>query len=532
MSTAGARLLQSGFLRSAEEHPDRPALELPDATWTYAQLRDRAASVAATLQAHAPAGGPPLTAVFAHRTATAFAGVLAALLRGHGYVPLNRTHPVPRVRTTFLASGCRAVVADDGSAASLPELLEDAPAPVLVLLPELDDPSEARAALPGHTVLGAGDLEPASAWAPVDAGPDDLAYLLFTSGSTGVPKGVMVAHRNATHYVDVMVDRYGITERDRVSQTHDLTFDVSVFDLFATWERGACVCAPSQRTLLQPGRYLRDAGITIWFSVPSLAMIMRRMGALKPGSYPDLRWSLFAGEPLPAEVASAWLEAAPNSVVENLYGPTEATVISTLYRWDPERSPAECEHGVVPIGSPLPGLGALVADGELREVAPGETGELLVSGPQVTLGYWQDPERTAAAFVVPPGRDEVHYRTGDVVRRPARPGAPITYLGRRDDQIKVRGVRIELGEVEAALREASGADAVAAVGWPRTLVGADAIEAFVEGAGIDTSAVRAELRRRLPSHMVPRRVRALEAMPLNVNGKIDRAALVALLEAE
>jgi non-ribosomal peptide synthetase component F len=341
-----------------------------------------------------------------------------------------------------------------------------------------------------------------------------------------------VSHTNVLHYVDAMVDRYDIDEHDRVSQTHDLTFDVSVFDLFVTWDRGACVCCPGQRTMLNPGRYVRDARLSVWFSVPSVAMFMRRLGSLKPDSYPDLRWSLFAGEPLPVEVVRAWELAAPGSIVENLYGPTEATVVCALYSWDPHTSPDECERGLLPIGRPLENLGMLIVDEQLHEVRPGEQGELLVSGPQVTLGYWRDAEKTAAAFVVPPGLKGVHYRTGDVVRRPRRADGPIAFMGRRDQQVKIRGVRIELGEIESALRDASGVDAVAALGWPTTLVGADAVEAFVGSDDIDVVAIRAALAKRLPVHMVPRRVRALAQLPLNANGKIDRAALVKLLESE
>ena len=530
---APQRTLSSGFLASAGRFPERPALEVGGVTLAYAALQGRAAQIAATLQRHAPAADPPLTGVFAHRSASAFAGLLGAMMRGHGYVPLNRTLPVARTRTMLERAGCQAIVVDAESAEQLPDLLGPIKGPIVVLAPEAQpaDVEELRRALPAHHVLGEADLEPAEAWRPVEVDPSAIAYLLFTSGSTGVPKGVMVAHRNALHYVDVLVARYAISEQDRFSQSHDLTFDNSVFDLFVAWERGACVCCPGQRTLLNPGRYIRDSRLTVWFSVPSIAMFMRRLGGLKPNSCPELRWSLFAGEPLPLEVARAWEKAAPNSTVENLYGPTETTVDVTLYRWNAETSPPECERGILPIGHPLPNIGVLIADEELCEVAPGEQGELLVSGPQVSLGYWRDPERTAEAFVTPPGHDAVHYRTGDLVRRPQQDG-PIVFLGRRDSQVKVRGVRIELGEIESALRDASGVDAVAALGWPTTLVGADGVEAFVGSDEVDVGAVRAALAERLPGHMVPRRVRGLPELPLNANGKIDRKALIRLLEAE
>jgi acyl-CoA synthetase (AMP-forming)/AMP-acid ligase II len=172
---------------------------------------------------------------------------------------------------------------------------------------------------------------------------------------------------------------------------------------------------------------------------------------------------------------------------------------------------------------------AIVVDEALREVAPGDDGELLLTGPQVTLGYWQDPERTAAAFVVPPGRDRVFYRTGDRVRRPVG-GGPLTYRGRVDHQIKVLGHRVELGEVEAAIRDASGVDAVVGIGWPPTPAGAGGVVAFMGDLDVDVDAVIARLRERLPGYMVPREIRLLPQLPLNSNGKYDRPALRKSLE--
>ena len=199
----------------------------------------------------------------------------------------------------------------------------------------------------------------------------------------------MVAHRNVISFVDYIADRLEVTERDIVSQMFDLTFDLSAFDMFVSWERGACVCCPSQKTLINPVQFIRGNGLTIWFSVPSTVSLMKQMGLLKPGAFPSLRLSLFCGEPLPVSCADAWLRAAPNSILENLYGPTELTIACTSYRWDPERSPAESELGIVPIGFPYRGMNVLVADKDLNEVNPGAEGELLMNGPQMSLGYWR-----------------------------------------------------------------------------------------------------------------------------------------------
>src|ERR1700686_1979542 len=392
----------SGFLRSAEKFADRPALFSGSKFLKYSELREISCRVAATIQAHVDPAGTPLTAVFAYRSPTAFIGVLGSLLAGNGYVPLNRTFPIERTQVMLERSGCRSVIVDEGSLPQLNQLLEPPSSPLLVLAPDALDFSQYKQQWPQHTFLPAPELQPAQNWREPAFEIDSIAYLLFTSGSTGIPKGVAVAQRNVTAFLDYMVERYQITESDRLSQMFDMTFDLSVFDMFVAWERGACVFCPSQKTLIKPGKFIKDSELSVWFSVPSTAVFMKQLGMLKPGQYPSLRLSLFCGEPLPVSSATAWLEAAPKSTLENLYGPTELTIACTLYRWDPTRSPCESELGTVPIGYPYPNMGVLVVDDNLLEVSAGQEGELLMNGPQMSLGYWKDPPKTAAAFMVPP----------------------------------------------------------------------------------------------------------------------------------
>ncbi|MEQ8483722.1 MAG: amino acid adenylation domain-containing protein [Pseudomonadales bacterium] len=526
-----SRTVAGGFLASAQRYPDRPALAIRDDSLSYAELRERAAAIAATLQRHDTADGPALTGIYGHRSFVAFSGVLGALLRGHGYVPLNPVFPSDRNAAMATRAELRCIVAEAQSLARFEEVLEDIPGPLIVLVPDADDISALADAFPRHRFLARPDLVSASSWHPGEADPDGIAYLLFTSGSTGQPKGVMVAHRNVTSFVDCMADRYGVTEHDRFSQTFDLTFDLSAFDMFVAWERGACVCCPTAQEKLFPSKYIDAHQITIWFSVPSTAVMMSKMRMLKPGKYPSIRYSLFCGEALPVEVAHAFQQAAPESRLENLYGPTELTIACTLYEFDATRTPQQALHGVVPIGEPYPDMRALIVDEALRPVADGEAGELIMTGPQLTLGYWKDEEKTRAAFTVPPDETDVFYRTGDRVLRRA-PGEPLLYLGRVDNQIKVQGYRVELGEIEAVIREEADTEVAVALGFPVGSNGVEGIVGFISKADADLEALRQAVRGRLPAYMQPSEIRHIPEFPLNANGKVDRPALLRGLQAD
>ena len=523
------RSLRSGFIRSRTRFPDRIALEVDGNEVSYDDLGNLAASLAATLVREVP-DGPLLTAVFGHRSVSAFGGILGALFRGHGYVPLNSAFPTDRTRSMLERSECKCVIVDNQASKQLDEVLKGVASSLVLIFPEQHDVAELAERHPDHKVLGSNDLAPAADWNEGDNAVDDnaIAYLLFTSGSTGIPKGVMVSHRNVTAFIDAMVQRYRVDENDRFSQTFDLTFDLSVFDMFVAWECGARVCCPTQAQKMLPAKYIQERKLTVWFSVPSTGVLMNKLRMLKPDQYPSLRWSLFCGEALPKEIIEAFAAAAPNSTAENLYGPTELTIACTLYRWNSEASPDECELGLVPIGEPYPDMEVLVVDESLAEVASGETGELLMTGPQLTLGYWKDAEKTDAAFVVPPGKDQLYYRTGDRVRS-QKGDSPMVYLGRVDNQIKIQGYRVELGEIEMVIGEEASVDTAIALGWPETAAGADGVVVFITDAKVDTAAVLGRAKERLPNYMAPRTIHCIREFPLNANSKVDRKALMQLL---
>ena len=526
VSITGGPSLARVILASAKRHPDRVALQVGSTTLTYRAIADRAGRIARFIGEY-QAPGPKLGAVWGARSVTAYSGVLGTLIGGAGYVPLNPRFPDARTIKMLDASHAASLVAEARDADRLNGMLAGVAHPLLVILPEVEDCSPFAAQHRRHRFIGARDLEgvvPRTEPVPVD--PNSIAYLMFTSGSTGDPNGVMVTHANVLHHLDVMWERYGITEHDRFSQTFDLTFDLSVFDMFVSWGRGASLHCPSYGELMNPSKFIQEHELTVWFSVPSLAILMKQLRLLEPAVYPTLRWSLFCGERLPMGVAEAWSLAAPGSIVENLYGPTEATIACTLYRWDPDRSPSECVDGVVPIGVPYDGMMAAIVDDALGHVKAGERGELCMRGPQLAAGYWQMPDKTAERYVAMPwdhGPENRWYRTGDLAY--LDPRGQIIHCGRSDDQVKVRGFRVELAEIEHVLRECAETDFVAAV--PIVVDGTNvaSIVGFIAGSHHPAETVLHAVARRLPEYMVPREIIALAALPLSSNGKIDRGQL-------
>jgi D-alanine--poly(phosphoribitol) ligase subunit 1 len=523
------------FLASRNSHGTRPALWVEGSIFTYAELYERTARLAAAIRIARERQGirePCQCGLLVNRSLSAYAAILASLMLGSAYVPLNPRFPLDRLRQILLSSAVDTLIVDRYSAASAGPLLESFPRPLTVLLPDAMRP-EWPLLGPRHQYLTRDDIELIAPAAPInDRSTENGAYLLFTSGSTGTPKGVLISNDNALSYIENATRRYQPEPEDRFSQLFDFSFDLSVHDMFLAWGAGACLYSAPEGALIGLSDFIRRFQLTFWFSVPSTAAFMRQMRMLKPGSYPSLRWSLFCGEVLPMGLAATWQEAAPNSIVENLYGPTEATVAFTAYRLPKEKRPELNALPTVPIGMPLPGQRVVVVDSCGKPLREGEPGELCLGGSQVAAGYWHVPDQTAASFQPPRCVDAGRtrwYRTGDRVIMHGEHG--LIYLGRVDRQAKIRGHRVELLEVEHAMRLAAGTDTVAAVPWP---IGADGLALGLAGVVAGSQKNSAEIieacRDRLPEYMVPSLIYRAANWPLNANGKTDYASLTRLLQ--
>jgi amino acid adenylation domain-containing protein len=517
-----------GFLKSVKEFPENPALCVKSNWLSYKDFDLRARKLATAIEQVRP--NRPRIGIFSSRSETGYIGTIAALFLAASFIPLNKNFPAERTSTMIDLAELDAIIVDNESLVACRKALESSKRQITLFLPATAKNQLAPKTFPNGTSYFMEDIDSVEPWAAEKfIHFNEVAYILFTSGSTGTPKGVPVLHSSVQHFISVNQSRYKITPNDRLTQTFDQTFDLSIFDMFMAWSHGACLCVPQALELLSPFKFIREKGVTVWFSVPSVASILIQTQQLKAHTLNSLRLSLFCGEALAEEVAVKWQEAAPHSILENLYGPTELTISCAVYRWQSPFSPTHCTNGIVPIGKIYPGLDYKIVDSEFNEVSQGEAGQLIVAGPQTFPGYLNRPDLTEGAFVQlknKNGEMQPYYLTGDFVKLSAVAG--LTFMGRKDRQIKVQGYRIEVAEVECALRKCEGVTEAAVVGIAEKNSVAKGLRAFISGYKPDAQKIEEALARNLPVYMRPTEILVLNEMPRNVNGKTDYHQLSAM----
>ncbi|KOG25058.1 AMP-binding protein [Streptomyces viridochromogenes] len=491
------------FLRGLEVSPDRPAVRIGSDVVTYREAHNTALRWAGSLMAD---GTPRAVGVLAGgKSTTSYVGLLAVLYAGATVVPLLPNFPAALTRWMIKLAGVDTLIVDDRGLAVLPEITDQETA-VRVL-----DTGGFGDSFPTIPVTSRTDI-----LAPVQVAPSDQAYILFTSGSTGVPKGVPISHGSFTHYFDLLDRRCDFGPDDVISQTFDLNFDCGIHVVFAAWGAGATVQAVPPSAYRDLPAFLAEHGITVWYSTPSGIWMAREMGGLEKGALDCLRWSFFAGEALRCRDAADWQAAAPGSKVENLYGPTELTITISWHRWSGEESEGRGVNGTVPIGKvhEAHDFRLVTEQGRRSSVE----GELWVTGPQMASGYL-DPADEEGRFVDLDGRR--WYRTGDRVR--AHPDGELAYVGRLDSQVKVHGWRVELAEVDHVVRECDGVRGAVTV--TRTALHGTELVVFYTGDEVPETVLADGVRAVLPDSVLPRRYVHLANFPLNSNRKVDRIAL-------
>ncbi|GAB2631133.1 D-alanine--poly(phosphoribitol) ligase [Streptomyces capparidis] len=480
------------LIESARRDPGAVAVHGPDGPMTYRDLDRLADRYAAALLGQGVRPGDRVV-IWSHKSTEAIAVMQAALRVGAIYIPVTGSNPPARLTKITANAEPALVVADEDAAFRARKANWDGAS--LISLEELR-----RRASDGARPR------------PYENEPDEPAYILYTSGSTGDPKGVCLSHRNALAFVEWAAAEVQVGPGDRLSNHAPFNFDLSVFDLYAAFLAGASVHLVPQEMAYAPEQlveFMRERGITVWYSVPSALSLMIREGGLLDGPPPPaLRACLFAGEPFAIHHVHALRKAWPGVRLLNWYGPTETNVCTSY-----EVTDADLERDrPVPIGRACSGDTVTLDPGD------GEEGEVVVDGPTVMLGYWgREPHRGP-------------YRTGDIARR--NPGGDLEYAGRRDHMVKVRGHRIELGEIEAAIAALDSVSDVA------VLVVGSGLEAQLHAAVVPSETQRPSLlnvkracAERLPTYMIIDRLHILEDLPRTANGKTDRARLTAAAEA-
>jgi len=519
------RLLQQWVCEQAQYRPEAVAVVMCGQNMTYGQLEAQSNQLARLLQAIGCRTGDRV-AFAIPKSAGALVAILGILKADCIHVPIDIASPSSRVARILQSSMPRYVMGVSASGKLFEQLFAHGPDLKIAGIGWLEP---RRTVCPSLTpAFTHDDLVTFSADTVVCQNrSQDPAHILYTSGSTGDPKGVVITHSNVIHFVEWATKYFGMDSSDRVSCHSPLHFDLSTFDIFGAFRVGAEIHLVPPELNVLPNKladFIRASKLTQWFSVPSVLNYLAKFDVVKQNDFPALKRLLWCGEVFPTPALVYWMKRLPGVQFTNLYGPTEATIASSFF------TVPECptnENAKIPIGTACDGEELLVLDANLEPVSPGSVGELYIRGVGLSPCYWQDRQKSISAFLPygPGGCDRI-YRTGDLAH--VGTDGMIYFMGRIDSQIKSRGYRIELGEIEAALnalpevRECAVV-AISGQGFDNNVI--CCAYALARGAQATGMLLRRKLQQFVPDYMLPARWLCLEQLPTNSNGKIDRRKL-------
>lgn len=519
-----SHLIQDWVTRQAQKNADRPAVFFKSERLTYGDLERRSNQLAELLRESGCRAGDRV-AFCVPKSPAAIISMLATLKADCVYVPVDSECPPARVNKVLSACQPKWLLAGSKTGPLLNKVFAEAQSGRRVRVGCVD--GDALAGDNFRFDFGVSDLDQFSDHShSYFNSPSDAAHILFTSGSTGVPKGVVITHENVVSFVEWGVRHFGINEYDRVSGHAPLHFDLSTFDIYGAFAAGAELYPVSPELNLVPHKlveFIREHELTQWFSVPSILNYLAKFDAVKFGDFVSLRRLMWCGEVLPTPTLRYLMERLPLTRFTNLYGPTEATIASSYY--DVVERP-ETDTDQVPIGVACDGEELLVLDENLHASPTDEIGDLYIAGVGLSPGYWQDQDKTDSVFITHPETGQRIYRTGDLAR--LGEDGQIRFVGRADTQIKSRGYRIELGEIETGLSaldflEESAVVAIDTDGFENKLI--CCAWTASSDADVDVRRIRSALTAHVPRYMVPGEWLRLEKLPRNANGKIDRPEL-------
>ena len=510
------------LFKRMKESAHQSALEVDGRIISYKELIEKAMLVASGLIANGATN--ETIGLVGQRKASSYIGLLGVMFAGCNFTPINPKYNNSRIKSMLDGSKIRYLVGDSSDLSQLdPLILKSIKAQIL---PEGKAQDSSSFNFIDEQMLASYKALPS----PRPYNDGDLAYINYTSGSTGLPKGVMISHCSLKAFLRNMLKIYQLEPGFRASQAFDLSFDPSVSDIFFTWLAGGSLCVVPENEMLVPSDFIIREKITFWNSVPSIANFMLKTGNLKPGSFPTLTHSMFCGEQFPVDIAKAWRQAAPNSTIENLYGPTETTIYISRYSYSKKDEDQSFKNGIVPIGLPLDEHQVALINDKSERITGAEKGEIIFSGPQLAKGYLNDQDKTDGSFVFfdwdKLGR--VWYKTGDLGFFNCNNDLECT--GRIDNQIKISGRRIEIGEIESALSnfdKTKDAVVVPLRNESEIVIGCAAF-ILTNLSSEDVNEIRKKSAKFLDSIFFPKKMFFIEDFPRSQSGKIDRKTLVEL----
>lgn len=494
--------IATGFLKSVSAYPNHNALWIDNHFYTYNELF----KIVLGIYNQIPSDETYKSiGIYCKDDVYSYASILAVSLYGAAYVPLNNKNPLLRNKNIVEQCDLKLIITSVKSA-DVKAIAGDAN----VLF--ISNSKQSSTELPMTSPLNPlSEGEGAVVWSIIN---QPIAYILFTSGSTGQPKAVPVSHANVNHFFNFFLKNYDFNPTDKFLQVYELNFDVSVFSFFMPLITGACcyVLPNEGIRFVKILEFMQEHKITIVSMVPTILKYAEKY--LNELSFPCLRYSFFSGDPLYQHHAKNWSRTLPNAQIHNFYGPTETTIVCTRYIWNASESEKEAVNNIVPLGKSFEGMEALILD---EKNQPSEKGELCFSGTQVISGYLNGTNEDK--FFNYQGKR--FYKTGDIAS--LNTNGNLIFYGRSDSQVKINGYRVELGEIEFVLEKYLKTKCVVLCLKDKNQM--NGLIAFIETVSFDEQQLKDQLFETLPDYMIPHRYIAIEELPLNPNGKIDKESL-------
>lgn len=509
--------IQQYLLESFKKYSDNNALFTYNTYYQYNQLEELSRKIADTILSIKYAQQPVI--IIGSKSFYTHAAICGTIISGSYYSPLNEMFPLERNLNIIKLSKAEILILDYTDFSCYEEILNNINGYNIICPDEHYDFLTNK--FTNHTFYKAQNYNNNFFNAEIS----DTAYMLFTSGSTGIPKGIKISHFNLSSYIQAFIKRNSVTNKDKIMQMNDLTFDLSIHSIFLSFIFGACLYVPDSNSKINPNKFIISNEITHILMVPSSLVIMKKLRLLKNSIFPSIKYLAFCGEALPFNNAVLMAEAAPNAKLENIYGPTEATIACTYFEFNKNTKELPEYAGSMPIGKAYNGMEVFLID-ENKNIISNDIGQIVLSGRQLAKGYINNEIQTKEKFVKINNKD--CYLTGDLGRLV---NGELVFLGRNDAQVQIKGYRVELYEIENALSKIENIISNAVIPTPVNAATYENLTAFITiKSKINENQIKNILSQKLPPYMVPNQYIILDNMPLNSNGKIDRNQLKNMLK--